>query len=76
MSRGVQRLWIYLSKRGETQAAFSERSSISRNFLNQVLNERKTPGKVAMARIEIATRGAVKAAHWFQPKRALRRKKV
>lgn len=75
MSRAVQKLRIYLLKRGESQAKFAVRTGITPTYMSMLMTGVKHPGPKAMAKVEASTGGHVSPVDWFSPKKSMRRKK-
>ncbi len=57
----------YIRKCGESRAAWATRIGVSRSYLSDMLNGKKTPSLDVAVRIERLTQGAVPASSWIAP---------
>lgn len=57
----------YITKSGDSRAAWAARVGVSRSYLSDMLNGKKTPSLDVAVRIERLTGGAVPASSWIAP---------
>lgn len=57
----------YISKSGETRSAWADKIGVTRSYLSDILNGKKTPSLKVAVTIERMTGGEVKAVSWHPP---------
>ena len=56
----------YLEKTDQSVAAFAGRVGVSRAYMSQIMNGRKTPSLKVAAKISIETGGVIPVTHWLK----------
>lgn len=59
----------YLFRKRLTQVEFAEKIGYTRDYVSQVVNGKKIPGKKMAKRVEVETKGAVKVKDLIKSKK-------